>query len=64
MQPPIINTLLKIRIIDALNMEMTALQDEMLDEPSNSLIKNQHAEIKAIKDYLDGSKKSFKLIEV
>lgn len=64
METPIINTLLKIRIIDALNMEMTALQDEMLDEPSNSLIKNQHAEIKAIKDYLDGSKKSFKLIEV
>lgn len=64
METPIINTLLKIRIIDALNMEMTALQDEMLDEPSNSLIKNQHAEIKAIKDYLDGSKKCFQLIEI
>lgn len=64
METPIINTLLKIRIIDALQMELTALADQQLDEPGNHLIKNQYAEIKAIKDYLDGSKKSFQLIEI
>lgn len=64
METPIINPLLKIRIIDALNLELTALEDQRLDEPNNRLIINQYAEIKAIKDFLDGTKKSIKLIEL
>lgn len=56
MQPPIIHTLLKNRVIDALQMELTALAEQQLDEPGNHLIKNQYAEIKSLIEYLDKQK--------
>lgn len=63
MESPIITSNLKSRVIDALQLEMTALSDQMLDEPGNRLIRNQYAELKAMHDFLDGTKcKTYKLI--
>ena len=53
---PIIHTLLKLRIIDGLKLELTALQEEQLDEPANNLCRNQQAEIKNLIEYLDQQK--------
>ena len=53
---PIIHPLLKLRIIDGLKLELTALQEEQLDEPANNLCRNQQAEIKTLIEYLDQQK--------
>lgn len=60
---PIIHTLLKLRIIDGLKLELTALQEEQLDEPANNLCRNQQAEIKTLIEYLDKQKSPLQIQE-